>query len=109
MCIYSALVNDAKHLAVFGGWGQGGLQTRTDTTTVTTAAHSLHLLDLASNTWGIPMSTQRTPPKHTYYHACCMNGPVMACIGGFDGRQAGNTIELFEFEQDAATAEREQH
>jgi host cell factor len=95
----STLLSDGR-IAIFGGWGRGGCQTREMIDDV--KAYSVEVLDTKSMTWYIPKRTNHKQVKHLYNHGCCRgSASSIFMFGGFDGRQALSDFYVVNFDYES--------
>mmetsp|Transcript_18316 Transcript_18316/g.18394 ORF Transcript_18316/g.18394 Transcript_18316/m.18394 type:complete len:343 (+) Transcript_18316:96-1124(+) len=91
----SLLLTDNK-IAIFGGWGRGGCQTREAINNPN--AHSLHILDTTSMTWQLPVNKAKRGVRHVYNHAACAVDSSLYIFGGYDGQQSVGDLYVVDVE-----------
>eukprot|EP00741_Cyanophora_paradoxa_P001154 tig00000459_g1112.t1 len=70
---HAAVMVDAKHMLVFGGWGAGPL------------LNDAWLLDVESMRWA-PLKVRGRPPSGRAHHTATLHGSRVYVIGGYDGQ-----------------------
>lgn len=92
----ASLLSDGR-IALFGGWGKGGCQTKE--MIADSNARSIHMLDTKTMTWYVPRQSNQKQLKHLFNHGICRyNASTIFIFGGFDGRQAHSDYFVLNFE-----------
>lgn len=99
--LHDACPIDASRLAVTGGWGTGGLQTKAlSIASSSSSPSSLVVLDLANKRWVAPRRDVKRRFPGLYSHKVVYGGSdgFCLCFGGFDGKKPTNTLIVLEFD-----------
>jgi len=94
--MHSACLVEGERIVISGGWGRGGVQAKGESTDP--SAYPLSVLDLSSSKWRVPKrSVKRRVPNRYGHEVVTIAENLCMMFGGFDGKQAVNSLLVLEF------------
>jgi host cell factor len=87
-----------NNYVLFGGWGNGGMQSK-DEGNKTANVASMVVLDSSTMEWKVPECLNPSPLMHLYGHQAVEVSGHYFVFGGWNGKQATNTLFICEIGQ----------